>query len=163
AQVVFNVTVLGHDGQPVTGLKESQFHLYEDDREERIQLFHPENTPSTIGLLIDNSGSMIDKRSDVLSAAAAFIAASHLEDEMFIVNFNHNAWLALPPSQAFTGERSQLRATLTQTLAEGATALYDALKLALKHLEMSARQRNAIVVLSDGGDNASTTKFDEIL
>jgi VWFA-related protein len=82
---------------------------------------------------------------------------------MFIVDFNRTAWLALPPSYAFTHDRSQIRAALTETRAEGTTALYDALKLALEHLKDGSRQRKALVLLSDGGDNASVTKLDDIL
>src|SRR5438874_7531243 len=86
--VVFNVTVLGSDGRPITGLTADNFHIYEDGREEKIKIFQPEDTPATVGLLIDNSGSMGNKRNDVVNAALAFIGASHPEDEMFIVNFN---------------------------------------------------------------------------
>ena len=161
--VVFNVTVLGNDGRPVTGLTSSDFHVYEDGREEKIKVFQPEDTPATVGLLIDNSGSMTNKRKDVVSAAQAFLNASHPKDEMFIVNFNRRPWLALSPSRAFTSDRSELKATLAETRAEGTTALYDALKLALDHLNESSRQRKALVVLSDGGDNASTTKLDDVL
>src|SRR5438477_9875200 len=91
--VVFNVTVLGDDGRPVTGLTAENFHIYEDGRDEKIKIFQPEDTPATVGLLIDNSGSMTNKRPDVVNAAWAFIQASHPEDEMFIVNFNRKAWL----------------------------------------------------------------------
>src|SRR5215813_7506063 len=112
--VVFNVTVLGADGRPVTGLSASDFHVYEDGREEKIKIFQPEDTPATVGLLIDNSGSMTNKRKDVVAAAEAFIAASDPEDEMFIVNFNRQPWLALPAGTPFTSNRSELRATLTQ-------------------------------------------------
>ena len=142
---------------------ESQFHLYENDREEKIEIFQPEDSPSTIGLLIDNSGSMLDKRSDVVKMALAFIAASHPQNENFIVNFNRNAWLALPSSHAFTSDWLQLRATLTQTRAEGTTALYDAISLALNHLEKNTRRRTALLVVSDGADNASLAHFDEVL
>src|ERR1051326_4151025 len=95
--VVFNVTVLGDDGRPVTGLTEKDFHIYEDGREEKIKIFQPEDSPSTVGLVIDNSGSMTSKRNDVVGAAVEFVAASHPQDEMFIVNFNRRPWLALPP------------------------------------------------------------------
>jgi len=161
--VVFNVTVLGDDGRPVTGLTGSDFHVYEDGREEKIKIFQPEDTPATVGLLIDNSGSMTNKRKDVMSAAQAFLNASHPKDEMFIVNFNRRPWLALSSSHAFTNDRSELKATLAETRAEGTTALYDALKLALDHLNESSRQRKALVVLSDGGDNASTVNLDDVL
>jgi Ca-activated chloride channel family protein len=160
---VFNVTVLDKDGRSVTGLAQKDFRVYEDGREEKIKIFHPEDTPATVGLIIDNSNSMLNKRKDVVTAATAFIGASHPQDEMFVVNFNRRAWLALPPSKAFTSDRAELRATLNETRAEGTTALYDALKLALDHLNESTRQRKALVVLSDGGDNASLAKLDDVL
>jgi Ca-activated chloride channel homolog len=161
--VVFNVTVLDKDGRTVSGLTEKDFRVYEDGREEKIKIFQPEDTPATVGLVIDNSNSMMNKRKDVVSAALAFVGASHPEDEMFIVNFNRRAWLALPPSHPFTSDRAELRAALTDTRTEGTTALYDALKLALDHLNDSGRQRKALVVLSDGGDNASLVKLDDVL
>ena len=161
--VVFNVTVLGDDRRPVTGLTAGNFRVYEDGREEKIKIFQPEDTPSTVGLIIDNSGSMTNKRNDVVNAAWAFVSASHPDDEMFIVNFNRRPWFALPPSLAFTSDRPQIHATLTQTRAEGTTALYDALALALNHLKNGIRQRKALVVLSDGGDNASVETLDAVL
>src|SRR5438132_10196025 len=160
---VFNVSVLGDDGRPVTGLTADNFHVYEDGREEKIRIFQPEDTPATVGLLIDNSGSMTNKRNDVVNAAWAFIQASHPEDEMFIVNFNRKAWLGLPASMAFTSDRTELRVRLTETRTEGTTALYDAMVLALNHLKNGSRQRKALVLLSDGGDNSSVTKLDDAL
>jgi len=161
--VVFNLTVLGSDGRPVTGLTANDFRVYEDGREEKIKLFQPEDTPATVGLVLDNSGSMGRKRSDVVTAAAEFISASHPQDEMFIVDFNSKAWLALPSSQPFTTDRAELRTALNQTRAEGTTALYDALTLAINHLNDGSKQRKAIVLLSDGGDNASRTRLDDML
>src|SRR5437867_1419634 len=161
--VVFNLTVLDADGRPVTGLTEKDFRVYEDGREEKIKIFQPEDTPATVGLLIDNSGSMTNKRNEVVNAAWTFVTASHPDDEMFIVNFNRRPWFALPPSMAFTSDRSQIHATLTETRAEGTTALYDALALALNHLKNGIRQRKALVVLSDGGDNASIATLDAVL
>jgi VWFA-related protein len=161
--VVFNVSVLDKDGRPVTGLAEQDFRVYEDGREQKIKIFQPEDTPSTVGLLIDNSGSMVNKRNDVVHAATSYIGAAHPDDEIFIVNFNRQVWFGLTPSQPFTTDRSELRTALTKTRAEGTTALYDALKVSLAHLQKGSRQRRAIVVLSDGGDNASTTKLDEVL
>lgn len=160
---VFNITVLGSDGQPVTGLTADNFQIFEDGREEKIKLFQPEDTPATVGLLIDNSGSMTNKLRDVVAAANAFIEASHPDDEMFIVNFNRRSWLALPTGTAFTNDRSMLRATLTETRAEGTTALYDAVELALNHMKEGARQRKAIIILSDGGDNASHLRLEDAL
>ena len=160
---VFNITVLGDDGRPVTGLSGDNFRVYEDGREEKIKLFQPEDTPATVGLLIDNSGSMRNKQNDVVAAANAFVEASHPDDEMFIVNFNHLPWFALRPGLAFTSDRAEIRTALNHTRMEGTTALYDAVELALKHLKEGGRQRKALVILSDGGDNASHIKLNDAL
>jgi Ca-activated chloride channel homolog len=160
---VFNVTVLDSDHRPVTGLNADNFHIYEDGHEQKIKIFQAEDTPATLGLVIDNSGSMANKRRDVINAALAFINASQRDDEMFIVDFNRRAWLGLPASMPFTNNVSELRATLTETRTEGTTALYDALELSLNHLKEGTRQRKALVLLSDGGDNASVLKLEEVL
>src|SRR5262249_52406793 len=145
--VVFNVTVLDADRHPVNGLKPEDFRIYEDGRQEKIKIFQAEDTPATVGLVIDNSGSMANKKRDVINAALAFIGASHPGDEMFVVDFNRKAWLGLPPSMPFTSDYSALRATLLETRTEGTTALYDALELALGHLKDGTRQRKALVLL----------------
>jgi Ca-activated chloride channel family protein len=160
---VFNVTVLDSDHRPVRGLTAENFHIYEDGREQQIKIFQAEDTPATLGLVIDNSGSMANKARDVVTAALAFINASQHDDEMFVVDFNRKAWLGLPSSMPFTNDANQLRATLLGTRTEGTTALYDALNLALTHLKEGSRQRKALVLLSDGGDNASLMKLEEVL
>lgn len=160
---VFNVTVLDSDHRPVIGLSADNFHIYEDGREQKIRIFHAEDTPATLGLVIDNSGSMANKRRDVINAALAFINESQRDDEMFIVDFNRRAWLGLPASMPFTNNVSELRATLMETRTEGTTALYDALELSLNHLKKGTHQRKALVLLSDGGDNASILKLEEVL
>ena len=160
---VFNVTVLDSDHRPVTGLGADNFHIYEDGHEQKIKIFQAEDTPATLGLVIDNSGSMANKRRDVVTAALAFIGASQRDDEMFVVNFNRRAWLGLPASMPFTNNLAELRATLLETRTEGTTALYDALELSLNHLKDGTRQRKALVLLSDGGDNASVMKLEEVL
>jgi Ca-activated chloride channel family protein len=160
---VFNITVLDSNHRPVAGLTADNFHIYEDGREQKIKIFQAEDTPATLGLVIDNSGSMANKRHDVVTAALAFIGASQRDDEMFVVDFNRKPWLALPPSTPFTNDLAQLRATLLDTRTEGTTALYDALELALNHLKKGTRQRKALVLLSDGGDNASVLKLEELL
>src|SRR5207249_3981182 len=144
-------------------LSADNFHIYEDGREQKIKIFQAEDTPATLGLVIDNSGSMANKRRDVVNAALAFINASQRDDEMFIVDFNRRAWLGLPASMPFTNNVSELRATLMETRTEGTTALYDALELSLNHLKEGTHQRKALVLLSDGGDNASVLKLEEVL
>ena len=159
---LFNLTVLDNHGKTVSGLTADDFRIYEDGREQKVKIFQPEDSPATVGLVIDNSGSMGNKRSDVVTAGLAFANASHPDDEIFIVDFNHNAWLALPESIAFTGDPAELRKALLATRVEGTTALYDALHLALDHLKGGTLQRKALVLISDGADNASSTNFETI-
>jgi Ca-activated chloride channel family protein len=159
---LFNLTVLDDHGKTVSGLTAENFRIYEDGREQKVKIFQPEDSPATVGLVIDNSGSMGNKRSDVVTAALAFVNASHPDDEIFVVDFNHQAWLALPESIPFTGDTTELRKALLATRVEGTTALYDALSLALDHLKHGTLQRKALVLISDGADNASTTNFDTV-
>jgi Ca-activated chloride channel homolog len=159
---LFNLTVLDDHGKTVTGLTADNFRIYEDGREQKVKIFQPEDSPATVGLVIDNSGSMGNKRADVVTAGLAFVNASHPDDEIFIVDFNRDAWLALPESMSFTGDPNELRKALLATRVEGITALYDALYLALDHLKGGTLQRKALVLISDGADNASSTNFETI-
>src|SRR3954471_16256815 len=86
--VVFRATVTDRKGHAVSGLKPGDFVVSEDGRTQAISLFSAEDVPASVGLIIDNSGSMVDKRADVVSAALGFVAASHPSDELFVVNFN---------------------------------------------------------------------------
>jgi Ca-activated chloride channel homolog len=160
--VVFNVTVTDRNGRPVSGLKAEDFLVSEDNRPQAISLFSAGDVPATVGLVIDNSGSMVDKRAEVVNAALTFVAASNPGDELFIVNLNERAFLGLPASIRFTNDVSQLRPALLP-VATGLTALYDALALGLTHLNTGTRDRKALVVLSDGGDNASQRRLDDVL
>src|SRR2546426_561829 len=153
--VIFNVTVTDAKGRSVKGLAKDDFRIIEAGQEQSIQFVRPEDTPATVGLVIDNSGSMRRKRSDVIDAALAFAESSNPQDEIFIVNFNERISIGLPDGMPFTSDLNQLRAALANTRSEGKTALYDAVAAALKHLEEGTRQRKALVVISDGGDNAS--------
>jgi Ca-activated chloride channel homolog len=159
---LFNLTVLDDKGKTVTGLTADNFRISEDGREQKVKIFQPEDSPATVGLVIDNSGSMANKRSDVVTAALAFANASHTDDEIFIVNFNYKPWLALPENIPFSGDPAELRKALLATHVEGTTALYDALQLAIDHLKGGTLQRKALVLISDGADNASTTNFDAV-
>ena len=103
--VVFNVTVTDSQGHYVSGLQASDFQIYEDKSLQNLVLFAPEDVPASVGLIIDNSGSMSDKTADVARAALAFAAVSNSEDEMFVVKFNEKIYLALPPSITFTNDK----------------------------------------------------------
>jgi Ca-activated chloride channel homolog len=161
--VVFNVTVTDGRGRQVSGLRASDFVVREQNRPQNITFFAAEDGPASIGLIIDNSGSMLDKRVDVVNAALAFTGASNPEDETFVVNFNENVSLALPPSIPFTSDRNEIRTALLKTRPTGMTALYDALAAGIAHLQSSSRDHKALVVLSDGGDNASRLSLDQVL
>ena len=160
--VVFNVTVNDGRGRHVPGLKQGDFRISEDNRVQDVTFFSADDVPATVGLIIDNSGSMFDKRAEVARAALAFVGASHVDDELFVVNFNEKVYLGLPPSIPFTSNVEQLRWALLAA-PMGLTALYDALAVGIEHLNMGTRERKALVVLSDGGDNASQRRLDEVL
>jgi len=160
--VVFNVTVTDGKGRHVSGLKVSDFHIHEANGLQKITLFNAEDVPASVGLIIDNSGSMSNKSADVAKAALAFANASNSEDEMFVVNFNERAYLALPPSIRFTNELDEIRSALLRTAPAGLTALYDALVVGIEHLKTGTRYRKALVVLSDGGDNASLRRLNDV-
>jgi VWFA-related protein len=161
--VTLPVTVVDRHGRFVTGLDREDFTVYDGGERQTIEFFTSEDTPATVGLVIDSSGSMRGRREEVTAAATAFAALSHPLDEFFIVNFNEAVWPGLPPSVPFTEDRDQLRAALSVTPARGMTALYDAIERALNHLQLGTRDRKALIVVSDGGDNASSQTLDAVL
>src|SRR5215470_8899888 len=141
--VIFNVTVTDAKGRSEKGLSKADFRIIEAGQEQPIQFVRPEDTPATVGLVIDNSGSMRRKRSEVIDAALAFAESSNPQDEMFIVNFNERVFKGLPDGMPFTSDISALRSALGNTRAEGKTALYDAVSSALQHLQAGTHQRKA--------------------
>ena len=160
---VLHVTVTDHQGRVVRDLPMSDFHIYEDGAPQGMMLFRYEDTPVAVGLVVDNSGSMLRKLPEVVAATAAFARSSNPEDQMFVVNFNERVWLGLPPGEAFVSDPDELNAAMLQIRANGQTALYDAVASALGHIRESPLPRRVLIVLSDGGDNASTRRFPEIL
>ncbi len=157
--VALNVTVLDRKGSFVPGLTKENFQVFENGQPQEIQLFYNEDVPLTIGLVVDSSGSMRDRRREVVSAALAFVEASKPEDEMFVVNFNEEVQLGLAPDQPFSSNVAQLREALSRLVVRGQTSLYDALWLAMEHLKKGRHDKKALVVLSDGADNASKHSF----
>jgi Ca-activated chloride channel homolog len=157
------VTVVDQKGAIVPGLRQEHFIVYDNGEAQPIQFFSSEDVAATIGLLIDSSGSMRGRRDAVTAAAAAFAAMCHPLDEFFTLNFNEAVWPGLPPSVPFTEDTDQLRAALAAAPAAGMTALYDALSRGLAHLRRGTRDRKALVVISDGGDNASAQTLDSVI
>jgi VWFA-related protein len=161
--VVFNVSVIDSRGRRVSGLKATDFRVVEENRLQTVTIFNAENNPASIGLIIDNSGSMQSKRAEVINAALAFTGASNAEDELFVINFNENVFVGLPPSMPFTSSPYQIRAALLGAAPAGRTALYDALAVGIEHVKNGTRERKALVVLSDGGDNASRHRLEDVI
>ena len=112
---------------------------------------------------MDDSGSMLRKRSDVINAGLAFIGASNPQDQIFVVNFNDKVRCGLPETVPFTDDLNLLRSALSRDAPQGQTALYDAVAFALKHLESGRRDKKTLVLVSDGGDNVSTHSFKELM
>ena len=161
--VVVHVTVTDGKSHPIGGLSREAFTIYEDGRPEAVTFFHNEDNPVTVGLVLDCSGSMQRKREAVIAAGLAFAQSSHPKDEMFTVNFNERVWDGLPPSVPFTTDVSELRAALERSTARGQTALFDGLHAGLKHLNDGHEQKKVLILVSDGGDNASSMKFEGVL
>jgi Ca-activated chloride channel homolog len=161
--VVFNVAVTDSRGRRVSGLRPGDFRVFEENRLQTVTVFTAEDKPASIGLIIDNSGSMQSKRAEVINAALAFTGASNPEDELFVINFNEHVYMGLPPSMRFTSSPDQVRAALLGTAPAGMTALYDAMAVGIEHVKTGTRDRKALVVLSDGGDNASHHRLDDVI
>lgn len=161
--VVLPVTVTDHHGQFVPGLKSEDFRVYENNKLQKISLFAQTDVPVAVGLVIDDSGSMYPNRAEVMQGAKDFLASSNPKDQVFVVNFNEKASLGLPPSVPFTSNVKELEAAVLRGPSAGLTALYDALALALKHLALTTRKKKALIVISDGGDDASHKDFRQAL
>ena len=153
--VLLDVSVQDHEGGFVRDLSKENFKVSEDGRPQAITIFDHDDLPVTVGLIVDESRSMTPKRNDVLEAAATFIQESNPLDELFVVNFNDRVTLGLPPEKRFSGDIDELRAALYRGIPQGKTALYDGVVAGLKQLELGQREKKALVVISDGGDNAS--------
>ena len=154
--VLLDVSVKDAAGGHISGLGKDNFRVYEDGKLQKITQFASEDVPVTVGLVIDTSGSMRSKYPDVVTAALAFIQASNREDEVFVVNFGDDVHPGLPEDVPFTDDIRQLRTALSWGTPAGRTALYDAILFSLQHLEKGTRDKKALVLVSDGGDNNST-------
>ncbi len=163
ARVVLHVTVKDHHGRLVTGLAQRDFHVYEDGMEQPIEHFHSEDMPVTVGLVVDSSTSMRPKYTDVEAAAVAFARSSNPSDEMFVILFNENVMVGLPPTQLFTNNAVDLESAMARFAARGMTALYDGIDAGLDSLDRGSRDKKVLIVVSDGGDNASRHTLEDVL
>jgi Ca-activated chloride channel family protein len=161
--VLLDVSVKDRDGALVSGLSKEHFHVFEDGRPQPITVFDHDDLPVTLGILVDESRSMTPKRSDVLTAAEAFIAESNRNDEIFVLNFNETVKPGLPAATPFSDDGLQLHDALYRGFPEGRTALNDAVVAGLQQLELGKRAKKTLVLISDGGDNASKHKRHETM
>jgi len=158
--VPLNVTVTDKSGHLVTNLPESAFVVMENGAAQQISLFRREDVPVSLGLIIDNSGSMRDKRQSVESAALALVRDSNRQDESFVVNFNDEAYL----DSDFTSDIKVLEQGLNKLDARGGTAMRDAISMSIDHLHDKAkRDKKVILVVTDGNDNASAKSLESLV
>jgi len=161
--VLLNATVRDAKGRFASDLGEQDFQVYEDGIRQSVRLFRHEDIPVTVGLVVDHSGSMRSKLSDVIGAARTFVQSSSPEDQMFVVNFNEKVTLGLPDNIPLTNRPEELSSAIANAPARGMTALYDAMVVARKRLQTGTREKKVLIVISDGGDNASTHTLAEVL
>ncbi len=159
--VPLNVTVTEKSGRLVTNLPQSVFTVLENGAPQTIKIFKSEDVPVSIGLIIDNSGSMRDKRQAVESAALTLVKSSNPQDEAFVVNFNDEAYLDTPD---LTNDIGVLEQALTKINAKGGTAMRDALRMSMEELRKKAkRDKKVLLVVTDGNDNASTETLEAVV
>jgi Ca-activated chloride channel family protein len=159
-EVGLNVTVLNSKGQLVQDLKRDDFKVYEDGAQQNLVSFQHADIPVSIGLVIDNSGSMFKKRPSVNKSAIDLIQASNPKDEAFVVNFADDAYI----DQEFTSDIKKLQDGLSHIESRGGTALYDAVVASADKLAADAkRPKQVIIIITDGEDNASTLNLEQAI
>lgn len=157
-RVVLHVTVRDRAGAYIRDLAPEAFRIVEDGRAQDLHFSIDTDTPVSVGLLIDNSGSMAPHRRLVFAGASAFAAAMRPQDELFALTFNERVASALPAGAPFTNDSTVIQAALERSItARGQTALYDAISDGLAYLRRGSRERRVLVVVSDGGDYGSRT------
>ncbi len=157
--VVLHATVVDKSGKLITNLPRTAFRVFEDGAEQRLKLFRREDVPVSMGIVIDNSGSMREKRKKVEDAAMALVRASNPQDEVFIVNFNDEAYLDVP----MTNDIKKLEEGVARIDSRGGTAMRDAIDLSMEYLKSKAKlDKKVIVVVTDGNDNASEITLEKL-
>ena len=165
--VPLNVTVTDKSGRLIVNLPQSAFQVYENGVLQQIKIFKREDVPVSMGLIIDNSGSMREKRQGVESAALALVKDSNPQDEVIVVNFNDEVYLDTceqgGAKNCFTSDINVMEHALTKIDSRGGTAMRDAIRLSVEHLKEGAkRDKKVILVVTDGNDNASVISLDAL-
>ena len=157
--VVLHTSVVDDRGKFVEGLTQENFRVYEDKVEQKLSIFKREDIPVSMGLVIDNSGSMRDKRPRVNEAALTLVQSSNPQDEAFVVNFNDDFYLDL--DKDFTNSIPELKEALERIDARGSTALYDAIIGSLDHLKKGVKEKKVLLIVTDGEDNTSRNSLEK--
>ena len=162
--VVLPVVVKDRQGRYVSDLPRERFVVYDNSRRMPIELFTNEDTPVTVGLIVDSSGSMRSKLGEAIGGTVAFAKSSNPDDELFAIRFNDDVRAAVRDRRfLLASDLTALEAAMSSLVPQGRTSLYDALIAGLDHLDEGSRPRKALVVISDGGDNASRATLDAVL
>ncbi len=159
--VVLHTSVVDDRGKFVEGLSQDNFRVYEDKVEQKLSIFKREDIPVSMGLVIDNSGSMRDKRPGVNEAALTLVQNSNPQDEAFVVNFNDDFYLDL--DKDFTNSIPELKEALERIDARGSTALYDAIIGSLDHLKKGIKEKKVLLIVTDGEDNTSRNSLEKTI
>jgi len=149
--VLVPVSVCDHNNRPVTGLERDHFKVFDNKVEQTVTHFAMDDEPLAVGLVFDTSGSMGNKLRKSRMAASAFFKTANAEDEFFLVEFNDTPKLVVP----LTSDAEDIQNQLTFTQSRGRTALLDAIMLAMHEMKKSTKNRKALLIISDGGDNCS--------
>jgi Ca-activated chloride channel homolog len=158
--VVLHAAVVDRTGRLLMSLPEKAFHVFENGVAQSIRKFLQEDVPVSMGLIVDNSGSMDTKRQEVQASALALIKASNAQDEVFIVNFNDKTSLEQP----FTSDIGALERGLANVDSIGGTAMRDAIRRSIDYLKLNGkRDKKVLVVITDGDDNTSSGTLEELI
>jgi VWFA-related protein len=159
--VVLPVTVVDKTGHLITNLPKTAFQVYENGVQQDIKVFKREDVPVSMGLIVDNSGSMRDKREKVKDASLALVKDSNPHDEVFVVNFNDEAYL---DTKDFTSDIKEMEEALSKIDSRGGTAMRDAIRMSIDHMKEKARKdKRVLVVVTDGNDNASMISLENLV
>lgn len=157
-EVTLQATVMDTKRHLITSLAPANFEVYEDGQVQRITSFRREDIPVSIGIVVDNSGSMRTKRAAVTKAVVNLVQASNPHDEVFVVNFNDEPYL----DQDFTNKVNEMREALDRVDSRGGTALYDAVIASAEHLAKGGqREKKVLLVVTDGDDNESRESLEQ--
>jgi Ca-activated chloride channel family protein len=154
-RVICPTVVVDKSGKLVLNLKQDNFTVFENDVKQEILFFKREDVPVSMGLIIDNSGSMRTKRASVEAAALALVKDSNPDDEVFIVNFNDEAYIDNPEGKDFLTNLADMQAALQRIDSRGGTAMRSAIEKSIEWLKKAHKDKKVLVVVTDGVDNAS--------